>query len=196
MTLLDIRARDPLAGFAITRTIGLEGGLADSPHDPGSVTHFGVSLRWALQQIAADPETVAMFDVDHDGHVDRQDIIGLTRDDAADVYFRCWWLPGWYEQLQAQLIAWKTFDVAVNTGPKRSALILQKALCTLGSNLAVDAVVGPATVMAVHGQITRDNGVALLNAIRGGQADFYRRLVGKAPKLNTFLHGWLNRAAA
>lgn len=195
MSLASIRARDPLAGFAIARTLGIEGGFTDDTKDPGGATNHGVSLRFALQEIGADPSMVRMFDVDHDGHVDRADIAGLTQDGAADVYFNCWWGPGWYGRIGSQLVAWKCFDISVNTGPKRSALILQKGLQGLSSNTAVDAVVGPATLMAVAAQVRRDNGVALLNAVRAGQASFYRGLAAREPKLERFLGGWLKRAA-
>jgi lysozyme family protein len=196
MSITDIRRRDPTAAWAIARTLPLEGGLADSPSDPGGVTNHGVSLRYALQQVAAAPESRRWFDIDHDGDVDRGDIVGLTADEAAEIYFDCWWLGGWYGRLAPTLIAWKCFDIAVNTGPKRAALILQKALCDVGGPVAVDAVVGAATVAAVAAQATRDQGGALIAAIRREQADFYRQLAKRQPSLAPFLNGWLRRAAA
>lgn len=196
MSLADIRLRDPAAAWAIARTLPLEGGLVDNPHDPGGVTDHGISLRYALQQIAADPQTRRWFDIDHDGDVDRQDIMGLTPDLAADIYFNGWWLTGWYGRLTPALVAWKCFDIAVNTGPKRAALTLQKALAALGANVAVDGSVGPATVTAVKTETTRDQGGALIASIRREQADFYRQLAAREPDLRQFLKGWLNRAAA
>lgn len=196
MSLASITAANPLAGFAIRRTLPLEGGLVDSAADPGGVTNFGVSLRWALAQVGLHPATVKMFDVDHDGHVDRRDIAGLTADEAADIYFADWWGPGWYGRLSPDLVAWKSFDIAVNAGPKRAALILQKSLAVAGDYVFPDAVVGAATVAAAGRQFATDGGHRLLGAMRSQQADFYSRLVGKEPSLRKFLDGWLHRAAA
>jgi lysozyme family protein len=196
VSLADIAIRDPKAAFCIGRTLPLEGCLADNPHDPGGVTNCGVSLRWALQEIAAHPDTVRFLDLDHDGHVDRKDIVGLNADSAADIYFQFWWTPGWYTNLQPDLIAWKCFDIAVNTGPKRAAAILQKSLVDLGSPIPIDAQIGPKTVMAVAAEAAKDQGRALLRTIRTEQADFYTRLIAKQRDLKAFQKGWAARAAA
>jgi len=195
MSLSSITARDPVAGWSIARTIKIEGGLTEDPRDGGGVTNYGVSLRWALRQLRADPSQARWLDIDHDGHVDRRDIEGLTVDEAADIYFADWWLTGWFDQAVPVIMAWKCFDVAVNTGPKRSAIILQKALVVVGERVGVDAIVGPLTIAAVAAQNGRDSGVALLGAVRAGQAAFYRRLAVLEPRLSDYLKGWLIRAA-
>jgi lysozyme family protein len=195
VTLASVTAQDPLAGFCIARTLPLEGGLADNPADPGCVTNHGISLRWALSEIAADPSSARGLDIDHDGHVDRRDIIGLTADDAADIYYADWWLPGWYRRLSPEMVAWKCFDIAVNTGPKRASVILQKALARVGVNVARVAGLSGEIVGAVQAQAAQDDGEALLQAIRAEQRDYYERLIALEPKLSVFRHGWLSRAA-
>lgn len=196
MSLASITAQDPLAGFCIGKTLPLEGGFVDAPDDSGGPTHWGVSLRWALQAVQATPALALTLDHDHSGTVDLADIAGLTEDEAADAYFEGWWLPGWYGSLAPDLICWKTFDIAVNTGPKRSALILQKALNSVGCTVAVDARVGPVTIAAVEAENSRDGGVSLLSGIRTAQAAFYRRIALLSDgKLDGFLSGWLKRAA-
>lgn len=196
MSLADIRLRDPKAAFAIARTLPLEGGLVDNAKDPGGVTNYGVSLRYALAEAKVHPNTARFFDIDHDGHVDRKDIAGLSQDAAADIFLNCWWAPGWYANMQPDLVAWKCFDIAVNTGPNRAALILQKALDDVGATVPIDAAIGPKTVLAVAAQAAADQGVRLLSAIRREQADFYKGLIAKEPDLATFRKGWLNRASA
>lgn len=200
MTLASVTAADPVAGFCIARTLPLEGGLVDNRSDPGGVTDHGVSLRWALAEINANPDELALFDVDHDGDVDRADIVGMTSDQAADVYHECIWKPGWYHHLAPPvMVAWKTFDIAVNTGPKRSGIILQRALVRLGAEgLANDGVVGPATIAAALAQMAgaQDQGFTLLNQLRLVQMAFYRTLAQTKPSLAQFLDGWLRRAAA
>ncbi len=196
MSLAEIRQREPTAAWAIARTLNLEGGLVESPNDPGGATAYGVSLRYALEQAKVRADLRGLFDVDHDGEVDRRDIEGLTRDAAADIYFECWWTPGWYAQLTPALIAWKCFDIAVNTGPKRAARLLQSALSRLGPPLTIDGDIGPATLAAVAAQAERDQGASLIAALRSEQAAFYRALAATQPRLAGFLAGWLNRAAA
>jgi lysozyme family protein len=196
MSLADIRQRDPVAAWAIARTLKLEGGLSQDPRDPGGVTNCGVSLRYALQQIGAHPEAARLFDIDHDGQVDRRDIEGLTADEAAEIYFEDWWRPGWQRALSPPILAWKAFDTAVNAGPRRAAVILQTALCARGAALKIDGVAGPVTLAAALDAARGDQCAALLAAFRAAQADFYRLLVSQQPKLRPFLAGWLARAAA
>jgi lysozyme family protein len=196
VTLASVTAQDPLAGFCIAKTLPLEGGFVDAPDDSGGPTKYGVSLRWALLAVKASPTLALTLDHDHSGHVDHRDIQGLTQDEAADAYFEGFWLGGWYERLAPEIIAWKAFDIAVNTGPKRSALILQNALCSVGRAVSVDAQVGPQTVGAVAAERAFDNGARLLAAMRVQQAKFYRRIVSLSDgKLDKFLAGWLKRAA-
>jgi type VI secretion system secreted protein VgrG len=189
-----IGLRDPKAAFAIARTLPLEGGLVDAAGDGGGLTNYGVSLRYALAEAKLHPDTVRFFDIDHDTHVTRKDIAGLTTDEAVDIYWNCWWQPGWYGLLSPDLIAWKAFDIAVNTGPNRAAIILQKALVDVGAPVAVDAEVGPVTIHTANAQ--PQGGVQLLAALRVEQAAFYRGLALREPTLKPFLKGWLNRAAA
>lgn len=196
MSLASIRQRDPVAAFAIARTLPLEGGYVDDAADPGGATNRGVSLRFALAEVRLDPALVKLFDVDHDGHVDRDDIAALTADQAADIYFECDWLPGWYGKLAPQMVAWKLFDVGVNAGPKRAATTLQRALVGLGARIDIDASVGPATIKAVQAAVQSDAGASLLGELRAVQAVFYRNLVATQPSLGKFLKGWLRRAAA
>jgi lysozyme family protein len=196
VSLADIERQDPRAAYCIGRTLPLEGGLVDAAADPGGITNKGVSLRYALAEAKLHPDTIRMFDIDHDGHVDRRDIAGLTSDEAADIFFRCWWLPGWYANLVPDLVAWKCFDIAVNTGPNRAALILQKALYVVGRDVARDGAIGTKTIAAVVAENEKNGGVHLLQCMRDGQAYFYRGLVLKEPSLRPFLDGWLARAKA
>jgi lysozyme family protein len=192
MFLDDLRQREPAAAWAIARTLPLEGGWVNDPADPGGATDRGVSLRFALQEIAAHPDERALFDVDHDGDVDWHDIAGLTDDAAAAVYYPCVWRRYGYGSLSATLVAWKAFDICVNTGPRRAAMVLQQALASLGHAVAVDGVLGPATFAAANARIDTQ----LLVAMRIEQAAFYRGLAAAKPEMGRFLAGWLNRAAA
>lgn len=192
---LDDLQRDPTAAWAISRTIGLEGGLVDNPHDPGGVTDFGVSLRFALQEVGVHPDHLELFDIDHDGRVGPADIRGMTRAEAAEIYYECFWKPGPYGRMLPTFIAWKVFDIAVNTGPKRAGIILQQALCARLQNVTVDGAIGPGTLAAVARERARDGGTGLLMELRNAQGRFYQGLVAQNADFGRFLKGWLNRAA-
>jgi lysozyme family protein len=195
VTLALITRQDPVAGFSIAKTLPLEGGLVDNPKDPGGLTNFGVSLRWAIAEAKLEPSEARWLDADHDGHITRKDIAGLTKDQAADIYFECWWLRGWYGRLAPQMVAWKCFDIAVNTGPKRAAIILQRALGDLKVDVGRVSGVNDTIVAAVQAQAKADGGAKLLAALRAEQAAFYTRICVLQPELVTFKKGWLVRAA-
>lgn len=194
---LDDLSRDPTAAWAISRTIKLEGGWVDNPADPGGATNYGVSLRFALQEAQVHPDIAKLIDVDHDGHVTPADIRQMTQDQAAAIYYEAIWKPGPYARLIPPVfVAWKVFDIAVNTGPKRAGLILQDALTVRGHALIHDGVIGEATIRQVQVEVQRDGGAGLLSQLRTCQAAFYQGLAAAHPKMQVFLHGWLRRASA
>lgn len=161
-----------------------EGALSDDPNDPGLVTHWGISLRW-LRSLGP-----MIGDLDGDGEVTEDDIRGLTREQAIELYREKFWDPRYAEMPDG--VASKVFDAAVNMGPSAAHRLLQEALRELGFNLAVDGVLGPMTMDAVKTADWYD----LLREFRAAQSYRYARLAIANPNLQTFLRGWLRRAAA
>jgi len=98
-----------------------EGGYSNNPLDPGGETKFGISKR-------AYPNV---------------DIKNLTLDSAAVIYKRDYWdkIKGDALPYPVALLA---FDVAVNSGPDESAILLQKAV-----DVVQDGKIGPKTIEAV-----------------------------------------------
>lgn len=169
-------------GAAIPYVLEHEGGWSDDPADPGGATKFGVSLR-LLRDLG--------FDVDHDGDVDRDDVLALTREQAVDIFHREWWLKYDYGSLGSQMVAEKVFDLAVNMGPGQGHRILQRALRAAGGvTLLEDGVIGPKT----WGAARAADPWALRVALRSEAAGFYRLLAAQKPSLAVFLTGWLRRA--
>ncbi|UFM63632.1 glycoside hydrolase family 108 protein [Paracoccus sp. MA] len=97
-----------------------EGGYVNDPHDPGGETNMGISKRSYPQE----------------------DIKGMTRARAAEIYRRDYWNPVRGDDLPAgmDLVA---FDAAVNSGVSRGAKWLQTAL-----GVSADGKIGPQTIAA------------------------------------------------
>lgn len=112
---------------AFDMLIGLEGGYANHPSDPGGETRFGVTARVAR----ADGYQGAMRD--------------LPRDRAKSIYRRQYWDAVQADQLPAAL-RFDVFDAAVNSGTKQAALWLQR---TVGAQ--PDGVIGAKTIAAARG---------------------------------------------
>lgn len=159
---------------AVETVLQHEGGLVDHPSDPGGVTKYGISLR-------AFP------------HLGRDGIINLTVDQAKDIYYRHYWLPNRYGEIESPAVSTKVFDLAVNVGAVNANRILQRAVNWLrpdDARLKVDGVVGPKTLAATNGC----DPARLLQLIRWHAAEYYHQLAKARKDLRQFLLGWLNRA--
>jgi len=135
-----------------------EGGLVDHPADPGGLTNFGISQR-------AYPGL---------------DIRNLTREQAAAIYHRDYWLPVKGDELPPE-VATVLFDMAVNMGVSRAVRLLQRSL-----NVPQDGLLGPRTIAACRDGGKRDL-VANLTAER---LLAYTGMRG----FDTFGRGWTRRS--
>lgn len=187
---------------AIDTVMEHEGGLSDHPNDPGSITKYGISLRWALKAQGEEPELKLLLDMDGDGDVDRDDIRFLTAQNAMDLYRHQWWDKFKYQELLFQSVATKVFDTAINVGARQAHKFLQRASRAAGIPLVADGIIGPTTLHAVNGAVPE----VLLAGLRSEQAGFYRALIMRnnaliakgveVPDFDVFKDGWLRRAYA
>ena len=159
-----------------------EGGFSDNPKDPGGPTKYGISLRF-LKGLGS------IGDIDHDGDIDRDDILALTQDDAANLYFSEFWNRYSYGSIVYQSIANKVCDITVNMGAVPNHILLQRSLCDLGSNLVVDGVIGPKSLAAVNAT----NPVQLMSRYKVRLLNHYNLIVQTHPDLGWALQGWVNR---
>jgi lysozyme family protein len=144
-----------------------EGGYSDHPADEGGATNYGISS-------AAHPD---------------EDIAELTEEQAVEIYWTEYWVPGHYEMLPERL-AIKVFDLAVNMGRHPAVTLLQQALRACGSVVDADGMIGPQTA----GAATATCEIALLAAVRSEAAGYYRLLLQRKPSFAPFTMNWLARA--
>jgi lysozyme family protein len=144
---------------ALAFVLEREGGYSNDPRDPGGETNYGISKR-------AYPN---------------EDIKGMTRERAAEIYFRDYWSPCKCGELPWPL-ALTTFDIAVNQGTGTAAHLLQESVGT-----KTDGIIGLVTLEAVrHANLKQS--LAILTALR---CDRY----SKAKNVSVYGKGWFRRAA-
>lgn len=162
-----------------------EGVFSEDKDDKGGPTCYGISLRY-LEQLGEINKELA--DINHDGVIDRNDILALTKEDAINIYKTQWWDKYGYGAIEAQCIANKVFDLSVNMGAGRAHRLTQRACgAVLGVNnaLVLDGRLGPKTLRVINS--LKDE--LLLSALRQAAELYYLSL--NQPK---YINGWLKRA--
>jgi lysozyme family protein len=116
------------------------------------------------------------------GKADAEDVRGLTRDEAAEIYRFFYW-----DALRASEmplgVALASFDYAVNSGVPRAVRHLQSIL-----GVKADGVVGPKTLAAVSQADAPD----LIRRLTRARLGFLARL----PTWPVFGRGWRRRVLA
>lgn len=163
---------------------GLTGNVTTLPGDKGGATRFGLAS-------ADHPDLV---DEGYYEEKDGQPVV--PREEALDIaeakYAQEYGAKIDLSAISDQAVADRLLSFAVNEGPHESTAILQKALNSLGADLAVDGEMGPETLRAVNAE----NPTALIAALRIFERQFYTHLVAVRPELMPYYHGLLNRADA
>ena len=129
-----------------------EGGWSDDPHDPGGATNLGVTIG-TLSLWLGRPAT-------------KTEVRAMTVASVAPLYRQRFWNAIQGDALPAGL-DYALFDFAVNSGPRRAVIGLQRAL-----GLADDGRLGPVTLAALAGR----DAPALIGAVSDGRLAFLRAL--------------------
>jgi lysozyme family protein len=106
-----------------------EGGYSNNVKDPGGMTNLGVTKR-VWEEYVGRP-------------VDEATMRGLTPDMVGPLYKKNYWDVCKCDDLPDG-VDYAVFDLAVNSGTRRAAKMLQKA-----AGVADDGAIGPATMKAV-----------------------------------------------
>ncbi len=166
--------------LAVQIVLDHEGRLADDKDDPGGITNYGISLRYAKSL------GVTLMDIDHDGDVDADDIRKMTVEDAKRIYKIDWWDRYGYGKLPDYL-SWKVFDLSVNMGPKNAHRCLQASV-----GAEIDGIIGPKTLKSAALTVPRKAGIV----IRAAAWEHYQNIINNNPKLKKYSLGWERRAFA
>ncbi|SFV11358.1 Lysozyme family protein [Methylobacterium sp. 174MFSha1.1] len=137
---------------ALSLVLTHEGGWSDDPADPGGATNLGVTIG-TLSLWLGRPAT-------------RAEVRALTPASVAPLYRRRFWDAIQGDALPAGL-DYALFDFAVNSGPKRAVIGLQRAL-----DLADDGRLGPVTLAVLAGRDVP----GLVNALCDGRLAFLQAL--------------------
>jgi lysozyme family protein len=166
-----------------------EGGFFDHPNDPGGVTNFGVSLMF-LKGLG-----LLEGDINGDGEINRADVLAITKDNAREIFRRYFWDSPGAEKLPP-LIAVPFYDLAVNAGCGRAAIVLQEDINALSEVRVISSYapnLGPLTRKYSSEFAASGRQISLANAYLDAREAWYRRLAAAKPTSAVFLKGWLNR---
>lgn len=150
---------------ALALVLKHEGGYVDHPQDPGGATNLGVTIG-TLSDWLGRPAT-------------KQEVAALTRASVAPIYRKNYWAAIRGDDLPAGL-DYCVFDFAVNSGPKRAAMALQRAV-----GVADDGIIGSITLANIGNRPVD----ATIERIMADRITFLKRL----PTWPTFGKGWTNR---
>ncbi len=164
-------------GFLMSPDI--EGGFNNIPGDLGGPTNLGISLKFL--QGTGDYD---LGDLDQDGDIDIEDIRAMDPETAGRIYKKYFWNHFPMDQIPGQ-IAYVLFDVAVNSGQRTAAKLLQRAL-----GVEADGIIGPKTLYCLE---MIDSSYSIACRMLDLRKEQYKNYVENNPVLAEFLQGWLNR---
>ncbi len=160
-----------------------EGGLSLDKRDPGGITQWGISLRY-LRSIG--------YDINGDGKIDKEDIIGLPVKGAVGIYRKFWWGKYRYAAFNKLIVVEKVFDLAVNMGGTAAHKLLQIAINRLREQpITVDGILGGQTFSAANSM----DGKKLRQSLRECAKERYVEILTANPAMEWARNGWMNRAA-
>lgn len=166
-------------GRCLTVVFGSEGGYSDHPADKGGKTNMGITEGTLINAYSR-------------GIVPHKDIKKLTRDEAANIYRVNYWVPSKAVEMPYPLCLLH-FDAAVNHGLGGAGKQMQRTVNRIkGPVLAVDGVVGPATIKEVR--LLAGDGLKFFCAeLLKTREEYFESIVKNNPSQSVFLRGWLNR---
>jgi lysozyme family protein len=147
--------------------------------------HWGDWNHVVSENESGDAGGLTRYGIDQRSHPD-EDIDGLTKARAIEIYHANYWLPLHADELPIG-IGEVLFDIKVNGGA--GVRFLQEALTHLGFACVADGKLGQKTIAAA-----RAAGVDAIKALCDRRKQYYRAIVAANPSQQRFLDGWLARS--
>jgi lysozyme family protein len=113
-----------------------------------------------------------------------------SRTQGVQAFYQAHFWDNWFAQLNADELAKRVFDFAVNGGSGTAVKTLQQAINTLGGSLTVDGGWGPNTVAAANSADPN----AAVQAFIAARVAHYQAIVAANPSDARYLSVWLDRA--
>ena len=168
---------------AYQRTMGVEGGYANNPNDPGGETFMGIARK-------DNPNWSGWATIDAIKNTHPANLNKALEADAALLqeimafYKANYWDVNETGLINNQQVANQVFDTAVNCGTGTAAKLLQEA-----AGVNVDEQVGPITIGAVNSANARD----LYNKFIAYRKQYYLDIISRKPSMAEFKNSWLSR---
>lgn len=155
---------------ALPLVLKYEGGYVNDPDDKGGATNKGVTQK--------------VYDLYRKSNkLELQSVRYITNKEIEDIYYNEYWVAGKCNDLPNKL-AIAHFDTCVNSGLKRGAKTLQRAI-----GVVDDGIIGNQTLATVK----KYSETILVNKYLDERVRFLNIIVEKNPVQGKFLNGWLNR---
>lgn len=162
--------------LALSHVLKAEGGFVSHSLDKGRETNMGIT-RATLERFRGREVTP-------------EDVMNLTRGEAAEIYLRLYWLPLGLDRINHPTIAIALFDQMINRRAAEVVRGLQVMLSKeMNLKLEPDGVLGPVTAEALNK--LRPERLLVAIAIEAQQS--YLAIVDRSPSQAVFLKGWLAR---
>lgn len=167
--------KDQVFEKAFREVLNFEGGYSDHAADRGGKTRYGITESTAR------------------AHGYKGAISDLPLETAKEIYYRSYWSNHLYGQLP-EAVAIEMFDQAVNMGTGTANRNLQRCINLLSKSgeIAVDGVIGPATVNACT-QVYRLYPADLVLWLNIAQGARYLEIMDRDPEQKVFARGWGRR---
>ncbi len=169
--------------------VAREGGYVNDPDDPGGATRHGVTIH-TMRRLG--------MDLDGDGRISPADVKRLTREQAAEIFLEHYYARPRISSLPEALQP-SVFDMYVNAGAN-AVRILQRLLCEMGEEVAVDGVIGPQTIGAAR-QAAAKAPDHIADAYGIARRNYYYDLADRRPTSRKYARrrdggkgGWIARA--
>jgi lysozyme family protein len=163
---------------ALDYVLAFEGGKVDDEQDRGGKTNFGITQitfsKWLAEN---DLEDKSVFE-----------ILG----EEVEAIYSIYWNESHAALIADDKVATYLFDIAVNSGCRRSGLTLQKALKALGISITPDGMVGSVTLNLVASEAV--NKTTLLTAMVAERVKFIDKIIANDNSQKKFENGWKKRA--